>query len=236
MPQIDGIFVSGTDTGVGKTAVSCWIVREMASRGVRVGACKPAATGAAVVDGRLVWEDAVLLASALGGAVDETLVTPIRLPDPLAPPVAARQQRKSLTLDDYMRAIGNWENQCDWLVVEGVGGLLCPITNTETVADLAMRWNKPLLIVARLGLGTLNHTLLTVEAASRRGLHVLGVVLNQPEPGAPTLADLTNPEELQRRLEVPVWGPIAHQSVDGAVPNVIREICNAILTGPSQGR
>lgn len=229
MKYTDGVLATGTDTGVGKTRAACWLVRELRRRGVRAGACKPAATGVVEEAGESYWEDPRALARAMGGEADESFITPIRLREPLAPPVAARRQGRSLSIEDYQRAILAWEGRCDLLVVEGVGGLLCPITDSETLADLARWWGRPVLIVARLGLGTINHTLLTMEAAVSRGLDVLGVVLNRPDAGAQTLADETNPEELRRRLDVPVWGPIPHQAADEPAPDAVRQIADCWL-------
>ena len=89
-----------------------------------------------------------------------------------------------MQLSEHQHAIDGWTRRCELLIVEGVGGILCPITDQETVADLAAWWGRPIIIVARLGLGTLNHTLMTVEIARARGLNLSGVLLNQSEKGA----------------------------------------------------
>jgi dethiobiotin synthetase len=101
-----------------------------------------------------------------------------------------------------------WEGRVDRLLVEGVGGLLCPLTDTETVADLAVDLGYPLLIVARLGLGTVNHTLLTVEAARSRGLEIAGILLNAHETEASDESSRTNAAEIERRSGVPVLGVV----------------------------
>lgn len=223
-----GIFVTGTDTGVGKTRVASWILRELAERGLRVGASKPVASGAEMVNGTPVWRDAMELQAACPLQPELDLVTPIRLMEPLAPPTAARRSGRTLTLADYQSAIARWNGHCDFLVVEGVGGVLCPITDQQTVLDLAVWWDQPALIVANVGLGTINHTLLTVQAARRAGLALLGVVLNQPQCRAPTLADETNPAELRRWLDIPVWGPIEYQDSRAPVPPAIGDVCDAL--------
>jgi dethiobiotin synthetase len=160
-------------------------------------------------------------------------VTPIRLEEPLAPPVAARRdpawQSRSLRLGDYQDAVRAWAGRCDWLLVEGVGGLLCPITETETLADLAVWWGEPVVIVARLGLGTLNHTLLTIEAAQTRGLDVVGVVVNRSDPAPLSVADETNPAEMRRLLPCPVWGPIDFLASDATIPGAVVSMADAIL-------
>lgn len=193
-----------------------------------MGASKPVASGAEVVDGQLVWGDAEQLRAACPLGPELDLVTPIRLKDPLAPPMAARREGRTLTFADYQSAMDRWKGKCNDLVVEGVGGLLCPITDQQTILDLAIWWKQPVLVVARLGLGTINHTLLTVQAARAAGLTLAGVVLNRSEPGAPTLADETNPAELRRWLDVPVWGPIDYQDSNAPVPSTIVELCDVI--------
>ncbi|MBX9652197.1 dethiobiotin synthase [bacterium] len=228
-----GLFITGTDTGVGKTRVTCWLARELASRSLRLGLCKPVATGAMEVDGRRVWEDTEALRSVCPTPISEKLITPIHLLEPLAPNVAARRdpawQGRTLSLLDYQQAIDAWSRRCELLLVEGVGGLLCPITDEETVADLAAWWGRPILIVARLGLGTLNHTLMTVEIARARGLDVLGVLINRSDPAPLTVSDETNPAEMRRLLDVPVWGPTPYQQPDDSLPNAIREVADAFM-------
>ncbi|MGL4461200.1 MAG: ATP-dependent dethiobiotin synthetase BioD, partial [Planctomycetia bacterium] len=129
-------------------------------------------------------------------------------PDPSAPPPG-----KAPTVDDFLELFDEWSGRCEYLLVEGVGGLLCPLTETATVADLATAWRRPVVVVARRGLGTINHTLLTMEAAQRRNLDVRAVVVNSDRPFDPS-ADLSaagNADELRRRLSVPVVGPLPHQ-------------------------
>lgn len=217
MTELPGLFVVGTDTGVGKTYVAALIARDLTREGRRVGLLKPVATGAIVGEsGRPVVDDADRLIEAVGGGIDINDVCPIFYAEPLAPPVAARRSGRPLEWAEVetatLAAIGRWRDRgADLMVVEGVGGLLCPLAEGKSVADLAIRLDYPLVVVARRGLGTLNHTLLTVEAALGRGLRVAGVVLNGPEPTADPLAEATNPEELARHLgPIPILGEIPH--------------------------
>jgi dethiobiotin synthetase len=136
-------------------------------------------------------------------------VTPWAFPDPVAPPLAARRQGVALDLKEIAVAVRRRHRPGSALLVEGVGGLLCPLTERETVADLAGALGLPLVVVARRSLGTLNHTLLTLEAARRRGLAVAGVVVNEVVPPE-GLADETNVAEL-RRLGVPVLAVVGHR-------------------------
>jgi dethiobiotin synthetase len=214
-----GLFFTGTDTGVGKTYVTAAVARELRLQGHSVGVCKPVATGARRHQGRWVSDDTLHLAEAAGLVPHLDRVTPFLFPDPVAPPVAARRQGVSLTLADLEAAVRSWEGDTAAVLVEGVGGLLCPLTERETVADLAAALRLPLVVVARRSLGTLNHTLLTLEVARARGLAVAGVVVNEAEP-ARGLADATNVEELRRRLRVPLLAVVLHQDgpAGGPVP------------------
>ena len=125
------------------------------------------------------------LSEAVGGGFPEERICPQRFAAPLAPPEAARQE--NLTVDPVLLRTGIewWEQRVEVLLVEGVGGLLCPLTDTETIVDLAVDLAWPLVIVARNSLGTINHTLLTIEAARNRDLQIAGLVLNRPDPYSP---------------------------------------------------
>lgn len=245
-----GIFVTGTDTEVGKTRVSVWLARELARRGYQVGTCKPAVSGAIDSldsEGKLhrIWEDAEALKGVCTVSVPEEWISPYRWLAPLAPPVAAQftqsegewverdpgnPENALPTLTDFVKVLDRWSGACDILVAEGVGGLLCPLTATETVADLARSWGRPVLLVSRLGLGALNHTLLTLEVARQYGLQVVGVLLNCTTPRTGSLAEATNPRELAKRISVPVWGPIEHHplSGDNEVPPAIVAAIDAL--------
>lgn len=209
-----GLFVTGTDTGVGKTHVSCAIIRELRAAGHRVGAYKPAVSGAIQLpDGRLAWEDVDALRVVLGRPVSDEQISPLRFVAPLAPPVAARAEGRTVERDVLRQGLAAWRDDCDAIVVEGAGGLLCPLTDTESMADLAVEFAFPLLIVARIGLGTINHSLLTVEAAHARGLRIAGIVLNEAAPSHATdLSVATNAEEIAQRSGVPVLAIRRHNA------------------------
>jgi dethiobiotin synthetase len=203
------LFFTGTDTDVGKTFVTACVARVLRGQGHAVSVSKPVATGARRSGDRWVCADTVRLAAA-AGEEDWEAVTPWAFPDPVAPPVAARRRGTALTLADLAAAVRRRERPGATLLVEGVGGLLCPLTDGETVADLAAVVGLPLVIVARRSLGTLNHTLLTVEVARGRGLRVAGVVVNETAP-AEGLAEQTNVDELRRRLAVPLLTVVPYQ-------------------------
>jgi dethiobiotin synthetase len=202
--HLPGFFVTGTDTGVGKTYLASSLARLGRELGRRVAVLKPVAAGASRLDELLLSEDAEILARSVGGEVPLERVSPIVYEAPLAPCLAARAGGERLsqsTVESATSVALAWwveERNPDVVIVEGVGGLLCPLSEGTTVADLATWCDFPLVIVARNALGTLNHTLMTVEVALGRSLRVAGVVLNQTE--ANLAADSSNAEELARRL------------------------------------
>lgn len=237
-PGTRGLFVTGTDTGVGKTYVAAMIVREAIAAGLSTGAYKPCCSGAVPgPDGESVWEDIEVLADALGRTVDQSRICPQRFRAPLAPPVAARQEQATIDGDLLRSAANWWRDRVDLLVVEGVGGLLCPLTEEETVADLAGDLGYPLLIVAHSGLGTVNHTLLTVEAARHRGLAMAGVVLNEVTPDPSDTSVETNAREISLRGDVPVLGLLRHGETTGLVRDAgrIRINWQSLAGRPARG-
>jgi dethiobiotin synthetase len=211
-----GLFFTATDTGAGKTYVVAAVARLLRSTGRAVRVSKPVATGAAGMS-----EDTLQLAAAAGVSEREELeaITPWRFPEPAAPPVAARAVGVELELATLVQAVRRQAQLEAMLLVEGVGGLLCPLTERDTVAELVRELNLPLVIVARRALGTLNHTLLTVEAARHRKLTIAGVVIS--ETTAPeSVAEQTNIEELRRRLVVPLLGVLAHGDQGSSIANI----------------
>lgn len=173
------LLVTGTDTDVGKTFVSCLMVTELRRSGIRVGVYKPACSGAESSTGDLVWHDVAALGDAAGGQYSDDEICPQRFTAPLAPNVAARQEGR--VVDDALLREGarRWKDRCDLLLVEGAGGLLCPLSDRSTVRDLAVDLEASLFVVAANRLGVVNHTLLTLEVAAAAGLPVRAVVLNE---------------------------------------------------------
>jgi dethiobiotin synthetase len=209
-----GLFFTGTDTGVGKTFVAAWVARFLRGQGRTFGVCKPVATGALSAGDGWLSEDTVALARAAGLFGDWARVTPWAFADPVAPPVAARRCGTTLTLPLLADAVRRCASPQAPVLVEGIGGLLCPLTEHETVADLAAVLGLPMVVVARRSLGTLNHTLLTLEAARSRGLQLAGVVVNETTPCS-GLAEETNVEELRRLLPEPILAVARHQAGPG---------------------
>jgi dethiobiotin synthetase len=213
---IPGLFVVGTDTSVGKTQVASLILRELCRAGVRVGAYKPVCSGAIVNDqGHSRWEDIDRLREAGQLDCSDEAICPQRFFAPLAPPLAARAESRFVDERLLVDGADVWRGRCDFLVVEGAGGLLSPVSQSWSVADLASRLGSSLILVARCGLGTINHSLLTLEAARHRGLHVAGVILNQSAFADDWTLGADNAAEIERRGSVPVLGLMPWGSVDG---------------------
>ena len=213
-----GIFITGTDTGVGKTHLTCLIARQLLACGVRVAAYKPVCSGAIArprppssseSTAYYQWEDIERLRTATGGEWPDDVICPQRFLEPLAPPIAARLEGR--TVDDRLLVEGARRFPgAELLLIEGAGGWLSPLTESTTVADLARELNVPVLIVARAGLGTINHTLLTIESIRSRGLIVAGVVLNEVIPVGDDTSYMTNGGEIEARSGVLVFGTIPH--------------------------
>ncbi len=215
--QTRGLIITGTDTGVGKTFVAVEIIRALRDQGVTVGAYKPVVSGSSPGPSGPVWDDLAKLQAALGGDdVPIERISPQRFLAPLAPPVAARIEGRTVDAGLLRRGVDWWRGRVDVVVVEGAGGLLSPLAETESLADVARDLEFPLVVVARLSLGTINHTLLTLEAAATRQLPVAGIVLNEPVPADPAdRSTETNAEELERRCRVPILAILQHTATPG---------------------
>lgn len=212
---MQGLFITGTDTEVGKTEITAAIARQWSREGRLFRVCKPVATGGVREEG-----DPGRLARAVPHQRIEE-INPFHFPEAAAPPVAARLAGTPLSLEQLTLAVRRQLVPGGSILVEGVGGLLCPLTEGETVADLAVALGLTLVVVARRSLGTLNHTLLTLEAARSRRLRVAGIVIN--ETTAPTtLAEETNVGELRCRIDVPVLAVVPHRvgGYEGEIPSI----------------
>lgn len=231
-----GVFVTATDTGAGKTAVTAGIAAVLRKRGVEVGVFKPVSSGGTA--------DARLLAKAAGVTDALELVNPVRLAAPLSPNVAAELEGRQVPLEPIDDAYSRLTRLHDIVLVEGVGGLLVPVRDDFLVADLARRLDLPLLVVARAALGTINHTMLTLEAAGRRNQEVIGVVYNTTGPDDPRAACLpsesrpacpadrrrqarTSPEVISRLSGVRSLGIVPYDSsvdVDAGDPGCLPDL------------
>jgi len=222
--KIRGIFITGTDTGVGKTFVGAGLAAALREQGINVGVMKPAETGCVFRKGVLVPSDALKLMKA--GGVDDPLdlVNPYRFRAPLAPAVAAAREGKRLVIRRIVSAFRTLARKHTCMVVEGAGGIMVPLTSNHQYLDLARVLNLPVLVVARPGLGTINHTLLTVMALRSRRLRIAGIVINQSAKKSPGLAERTSPPVIERLSGVPIIGHVAYGQKD------LRTITQYLLT------
>lgn len=209
--RVPALFVTATDTGVGKTAVASALAALLRRRGRNVGVMKPVASGCVESGGSLVSADGICLARAAGAADPHELVCPVRLRLPLAPTAAAELEGREIDLGRVWDAAARLAAVHDCLIVEGIGGIMVPVAAGWSVADVAAELAAPILVVARAGLGTINHSLLTVEAARARGLDVAAILLNSAAEGAGGPAEETNPSVIAKlAAPVPVVGPLGH--------------------------
>jgi dethiobiotin synthetase len=208
-----GLFVVGTDTGVGKTRVAALVVAALADAGLRVGVYKPAASGCRRVGRGLVSDDALALWKAAGRPGTLQAVCPQRFAAPLAPHLAAREEQKEIDDRRLRTGIDYWRRRSDVIVVEGAGGLMSPVGERDYVADLAEQFGFPLLVVAPNRIGTINSTLLTLLAAASRPkpLPIAGIVLNDVlPPGSGDPAEHFNRLELETRCVPPVLAHLGY--------------------------
>ncbi|HEY1784196.1 MAG TPA: dethiobiotin synthase [Pirellulales bacterium] len=201
--QVPGLFITGTDTGAGKTYVAALIARQLVAEGCRVGVYKPAASGCRREAGMLVSDDALALWQAAGRPGELAAVCPQRFAAPLAPHLAAEAEGRSIDQDRLRSGLDYWIARSDVVLVEGAGGLLSPLSHNLYVADVAYDLGYPLVVVAPNRLGVINQTLLTLAVAAtfRRGLPVASVVLCHTEPAtADDPSRQSNATELARRV------------------------------------
>ncbi len=202
--SVPSLFVTATDTGVGKTIVSAAIATTLRHAGRRVAVLKPAATGCSREREGLVSEDAELLAAASDTHHPLDLICPNRFEEPLAPSVAARRAGLELDWEAVERSIRIMSKDADCMIVEGVGGVLVPMDDSHTVRDLIAALGAPAIVVARPGLGTINHTLLSIESLRAVGVKVAGVVINRYPGDQADIAEETSPREIERFGRVPI--------------------------------
>jgi len=216
-----GLFVVGTDTAVGKTFVAARIAAALARAGIKVGVYKPAASGCRRVGRTLVSDDAVALWEAAGRPGELKAVCPQRFAAPLAPHLAAKEERKEIDSRLLRRGIEYWRRRSEVVIVEGAGGLMSPVGEHDYVADLADEFGFPLVVVAPNRIGAINSTLLTLIAAAARPkqLPIAGIVLNHvlpPDHGDPAVRG--NRLELELRCVPPVLTELGYDAADFDTP------------------
>ncbi len=210
---VRGFFVTGTDTGVGKTVVAAAITVVLRNAGVNAAPMKPVQTGARRVGGELRSEDLdfCLKASELELDYEEyKLLCPVRLPLAASPHLAAAKAGVHLSASEIAGAVLRAARRWPYLVVEGAGGVLVPLNNEETFLELTVRLDLPVVVVTRPGLGTINHTLLTVRELVRAGLRIAGVVFCHSTPEPPGLIEKDNVRTIERLTGVRVLGRLPY--------------------------
>lgn len=213
-----GLFITGTDTEVGKTYVAALIAKSLVANGYRVGVYKPSASDCVNDGNQLVSEDAVVLWDAAGRPLNVDAVCPQRFKAPLAPHLSAKSEGRQMDTELLRTGISTWVDHCDIVIVEGSGGLMSPISEDEFVADLASDFGYPLILVTANVLGAINQTLqaLITAACFRDGLHVAGVVLNDSQIFEGDVSISSNQAEITKRSQVPVLTRVRYESTEFA--------------------
>ncbi len=234
LARVKGVFVTGTDTGVGKTWIAAGLTAVLRRWGLSACYFKPVQSGCPEENGRLIPTDARFARELAGLDEPLDLLTPITLRLPLAPGVAAAREGVKVDLDRIAQAREELGSRYDLLVAEGAGGLYVPLTDTNFLVLDMVRWLRlPLIVVARAGLGTINHTALTVKAAQHAGVPVAGVVMNR-YPERPSLAEETNPEVIAALTDTPILGKVPEipeifsQEGKDAFLTAMDQVCRAL--------
>ena len=175
-------FVTGTDTGVGKTYVACKLIRDYVAQGHRVIGMKPVAAGCDLVNGQWVNDDVLKLEEASNVKAPRELINPYSFKEAVAPHIAAEKAGIEIKIDVIKQAFQALSKLADIVIVEGAGGFLVPLNNQQSMADLPAALDIPVILVVAMKLGCINHSLLTAEAIKARGLNLHGWVANQIEP------------------------------------------------------
>ncbi|HET6419082.1 MAG TPA: dethiobiotin synthase [Geobacteraceae bacterium] len=204
-----GVFITGTDTGVGKTVVTAVLAKLLRDRGFKAGVMKPVTSGCAVAGGKLISEDAELLKWASATRSPDADIAPYLLREPLAPSVSAAIDGVNIQFDAILHSFLRLTAANDFVLVEGAGGLMVPLTENRLVSDLIRVLDLPLIIVARPNLGTVNHTLMTCFCAKRMDIEVKGIIIgNYPEN--PGTAEVYAASMIEEFSGVPVLGVFPH--------------------------
>lgn len=208
------LFITGTDTGVGKTLIACALLRAYAARGLRMVGMKPVAAGAMRMNGILVNVDVEQLIAASNVQAPRELVNPYCFEAPMAPHIAAADEKKHIKIKYLQKSAQRLAALADGLIVEGAGGFCVPLNESETFADLACALALPVVLVVGMRLGCLNHALLTAQAIRARGLTLAGWVANHVDPAMLRAED--NVAALAARLDAPMLARIAYQRAPDA--------------------
>lgn len=207
-----GIFITGTDTGVGKTLITAALALHLKKHGLTVGVMKPIETG--ISPSREARSDAARLRSIIDSDEPLGAIRPYAFELPVAPLAAAQQEGQTINLETIKKVYRLLSNRYDAMVVEGVGGVRVPITPKIGVTDLIRTLRLPVVVVGRSGLGGINHALLTVEALQRQKIRIIALVLNRTHPVRSAIAHIqerSTLEILRKQSGVPVLGPLPYE-------------------------
>ncbi len=206
--ELRSIYVTGTDTGIGKTFASAALLHTLRARGLRAVGMKPVASGCEATDEGLRNEDALALQAASDPVPAYADVNPYALRQPLAPEIAAREEGVDISLDPIRAAFARLQAQADAVVVEGVGGWAAPLTATLDQRDVVRALALPVVLVVGLRLGCQNHALLSARAIAADGCELVGWIANEIDPAMERIDE--NVDILQQRLHVPLLMRLPH--------------------------
>jgi dethiobiotin synthetase len=205
----EGVFITGTDTEVGKTLIAAGLVVALQDQGIDVGVMKPLESGALSFESAPIPRDAFYLREIAGVQDNLDLINPYCFQPPLAPGVAAEQEGVEVDLEQIKKAYEELKGSHQFMVVEGAGGLLVPIAKGTLLPELIKLLDLPLLMVARSSLGTINHTLLSLAYCQQEGIEVIGTIINKSNPDADP-AEENNPQYITQFGKAPLWGSLPY--------------------------
>ncbi|MDH5180719.1 MAG: dethiobiotin synthase [Gammaproteobacteria bacterium] len=219
-----GIFITGTDTGIGKTFVTVAMINALRAQGVRVAGMKPVGSGADRINGKLYNEDALLIKQAMGTSVDYDLINPYCFAPPVSPHIAAQQAGVEIRPAKIQQHFQQLEQTFDLVLVEGVGGWLAPLSNELTVADLAKQLCLPVIMVVGIRLGCLNHASLTAAAIRDSGMNFAGWIANDVQQDTQSAGEQL--AYLRHRLRTPPLFEIKHHTtISSSTEDEQKQIC-----------
>jgi len=230
LPKKAGLFITGTDTGVGKTLIAGAIARILTGKGLKVGVFKPIATGCKRRWEGFISEDTEFLCYCANSDLSLSTITPVGYPTPAAPIVSVACDGPAIDFDRISAAYKDICQNSDIVIVEGIGGVRVPLTEEFDVLDLAVEFAMPAVIVARPNLGTINHTLMTIDCVRAAELKIAGVVINGYKATESTVAEDTAPEVIAKCSGVDILSVVPFdETVDIEEPNLGEFIVGSLM-------
>lgn len=217
-----GIFITATDTGAGKTTIGIALAAYLKKKGVNVGVMKPVESGGA--------SDSQTYASVVQAGDPIELINPYHFNLPISPHQAAREEGKEVKIEVLENAYNTLRAKHSFMIVEGAGGFFCPFSDALLAADVIKRFGLPLLVIAKPQVGTINHTLLTLQCAQQMGIPIVGVIINYAQDTRGGIAAKSKPDEFARFTKVPLLGIIPYLGyISQRSPNL-----DALISGIEQ--